>query len=235
MSRRCSASASAPRIATSGDGAGGDGEDGAEQDLLGGAGGWRRRGAQVQEQGGQADGGAEHDAGGQVAPAQPLDADQVHHAGPGDAPTPTKPGSGLSPISSAPEPPAAETSPSAWPAKDWPRMTVNTPTTRTTTATTPPIEAATWTCGLAKKPGSKTAVDSWCMAGQPFPARRARGGRAVRRGGARPRAGDDQDAAVHVQHVDVVAVQRAKDLGGDDLVGGPAGRPAAGQVDDRGP
>ena len=75
-------------------------------------------------------------------------------------PAPTKPGRGVSPSSSAPEPPAAETSPSACPAKDWPRMTVNTPVTADTTATIAPIEAATWTCGLVKKPGPKTAVDS---------------------------------------------------------------------------
>jgi hypothetical protein len=39
-------------------------------------------------------------------------------------------------------------------------MTVNTPVTADTTATIAPIEAATWTCGLVKKPGPKTAVDS---------------------------------------------------------------------------
>ena len=73
-------------------------------------------------------------------------------------PRPTNPASGLSPSSSAPEPPAADTSPSACPAKDWPRMTVNTPVTAETTATTAPIVTAMWTCGLAKKPGSKMAV-----------------------------------------------------------------------------
>ena len=55
-----------------------------------------------------------------------------------------------------------------------------------------------------------------------------RGGCLIRGGGT----GDDQDAAMHVQHVDGVPVQPGKDLGGDDLVGGPAGGPAAGQVDD---
>ena len=64
---------------------------------------------------------------------------------------------------SAPDPPAAETSPSACPAKDWPRMTVNTPVTAETMATTAPIVAAVWTCALVKNPGSNTAVDSWCM------------------------------------------------------------------------
>ena len=73
-------------------------------------------------------------------------------------PRPTNPSSGFSPISSAPEPPAAETSLSACPPKDWPRMTVNTPTTAETTATTPPIRTATWTGALEKKPGSNTHV-----------------------------------------------------------------------------
>ena len=36
-------------------------------------------------------------------------------------------------------------------------MTVNTPTTAETTATTPPIATAMWTGALAKKPGSNTA------------------------------------------------------------------------------
>src|SRR4029077_2073095 len=44
--------------------------------------------------------------------------------------------------------------------------------------------------------------------------------------------GDDQDPAVYVQHVDGVPVQPGQDLGGDDLVGRPAGGPATGQVDD---
>ena len=113
-------------------------------------------------------------------------------------------------------------------------MTVNTPVTAETTATTAPIEAATWTCGLAKNPGSKTAVYSWCMAGQPVPAAGRRLLPRARRPRSRPHrgAGDDQHPAVHVQHVHVVAVQPGEDLAGDDLVGGPAGGPPAGQVDD---
>ena len=79
-------------------------------------------------------------------------------------PSPTNPTTGLSPMSSAPEPPAAETSPSAWPPKDWPRMTVNTPTTADTTATAAPTAAAVWTGALEKKPGSKICVHSWCTA-----------------------------------------------------------------------
>ena len=37
---------------------------------------------------------------------------------------------------------------------------------------------------------------------------------------------------MHVEHVDVVAVQAAEHVGADDLVGGAAGCPAAGEVDD---
>jgi zinc/manganese transport system ATP-binding protein len=73
-------------------------------------------------------------------------------------PNPTKPETGLMPASTAPDPPAADTSVRAWPPKDWPRMTVNTPTTPETTATTPPITSAVWTGWLSKKPGSKIDV-----------------------------------------------------------------------------
>ena len=37
-------------------------------------------------------------------------------------------------------------------------MTVNTPATAETIATTPPSAAAVWTCALEKKPGSNTHV-----------------------------------------------------------------------------
>ena len=47
-----------------------------------------------------------------------------------------------------------------------------------------------------------------------------------------PRLGHDQHASVEPQHVDVVAVELCEDLGSDDLVGRPAGRPPAGQIDD---
>ncbi len=73
-------------------------------------------------------------------------------------PRPTKPATGLSPMSSAPDPPAAETSPRACPANDWPRITVKTPVMADTIATTAPIVAAVWTWTLPKNPGSKTAV-----------------------------------------------------------------------------
>ncbi len=73
-------------------------------------------------------------------------------------PAPTKPSTGLAPTRRAPEPPAVDTSVRAWPPNDWPRSTVNTPTTADTTATTAPMTVATWTGWLAKNPGSKTQV-----------------------------------------------------------------------------
>ena len=44
--------------------------------------------------------------------------------------------------------------------------------------------------------------------------------------------GDDDDAAVHVEHVDVVAVEPGQHVGADHLLGRPGRRPATGQVDD---
>ena len=71
-------------------------------------------------------------------------------------PRPTNPTTGLAPRRNAPDPPAADTSVSECPAKDWPRITVNTPTTADTTATTAPMMRATWTGWLEKNPGSNT-------------------------------------------------------------------------------
>ena len=45
-------------------------------------------------------------------------------------------------------------------------------------------------------------------------------------------AGHHHDPAVDPEHVDRVAVELAQHLGADDLVGGPAGGPARGHVDD---
>ena len=49
-------------------------------------------------------------------------------------------------------------SPSASPANDCPRITVNTPTVPATTATTAPTVAAIWTWELPKNPGAKIAA-----------------------------------------------------------------------------
>ena len=72
-------------------------------------------------------------------------------------PPATKPDSGVIPTNNAPEPPAVDTSVRAWPPKDWPLMTVNTPTRADTTAVKVPRPRATWTGWLEKNPGSKTA------------------------------------------------------------------------------
>ena len=77
-------------------GVGSQGEDGPEQDLLGGTAGCARRRVEVEKQGGQADRGAEHDPGGQVTTTHPLDADHVHHSCP-DHPEPHEPKEGAHP------------------------------------------------------------------------------------------------------------------------------------------
>ena len=84
----------------------------------------------------------------------------------------------------------------------------------------------TW--GLEKKPGSnsqRTGAQLTSMTGA--------GRRGVVVGGVVP--DDDEDSAVHLDDVDVVAVEPAQDVAADHLLGGAGGRPAAGQVDDAGP
>ena len=150
-------------------------------------------------------------------------------------PRPTNPNSGSAPISDAPDPPAVDTSVRAWPPKDCPRSTVNTPTTADTNATAPPTIIAVCTGWLEKNPGSNTHVNNRCTRFSP-PRRSAGSPRSAdspdwvvgQSGG-----GHDQDAAVDVDHVDVMAVQPAQDVVADDLAGRAAGRPAAGEVDHR--
>ncbi len=77
------------------------------------------------------------------------------------------PSSGLIPRRKEADPPALLTSARAWPAKDCPRMTVNTPTTPDTMAAPPPITIAVCTGSLVKKPGSKNAVNKKSMADHP--------------------------------------------------------------------
>ena len=69
-------------------------------------------------------------------------------------PNTRKPQNWLSPIRKAPDPPVVATSASAWPAKDCPRVTVNTPTTPEVMATTVPTSSATRTGPLDSSPGS---------------------------------------------------------------------------------
>ena len=73
------------------------------------------------------------------------------------------PSSGLIPSRNAAAPPALLTSAREWPAKDCPRITVNTPTTPETTAAAPPITAAVRTGSLVKNPGSTTSDSSVVM------------------------------------------------------------------------
>ena len=61
----------------------------------------------------------------------------------------------LMPTRNAPDPPVVATSASEWPAKDWPRSTVNTPMTPEVTATTVPTIRAVLTGPLLSSPGSK--------------------------------------------------------------------------------
>ena len=61
----------------------------------------------------------------------------------------------LRPTRNAPDPPVVATSASEWPAKDWPRRTVNTPMTPEVMATTAPTSRAVLTGPLLNSPGSK--------------------------------------------------------------------------------
>ena len=147
-----------------------DHEDRAEQDRDGRPGAWSCcGGVQVEEQGGAPEAGPEDDTCRQVA-ARGAGAPRSASMAPrpdGDGHEAPK---GLAPTRKAPEPPAVPTSPRAWPAKDWPRMTVNTPTTAETTATSAPDRRAPRAPGsLAKNPGSNTARSDRRSSAQPSP------------------------------------------------------------------
>ena len=141
----------------------------------------------------------------------------------------TNPHSGPMPTRYAPAPPVVPRSPNASPAKDWPRMTVNTPTTPVTTATSAPTARAMCTASLSKNPGAKIGDRKWLTTGPPDSREDALVARQV---GVLAGAGDDQHAAVDVQDVDVVAVELAEHIGADDLLGGAADRAPGGEVDD---
>ena len=167
------------------------------------------RRVEVEEQRGEPEPGAEHDAGRDVAAARALDADQLHHAGRRDRDAATNPHSGPTATRKAPDPPVVPMSPSASPAKDWPRMTVNTPTDAADDRDDrADAIAAICTVGWSKKPGAKIAARigahemistcvracAWSLAPASSPAS----------------PGDDQHAAVDAEHVDVVAVELAE-------------------------
>ena len=110
-------------------------------------------------------------------------------------------------------------------------MTVNTPTTAETTATTPPIDGR----GVDRRAGEEAGLEhpacsSWCMAGQPASTRRdRRRGPPLGRGRrARRRPGRGRARAARRR----AAVQPAEHLGRGRPRGGAAGGPPGGQVDD---
>ncbi len=70
----------------------------------------------------------------------------------------TNPHSGAIPTRYALDPPAAPMSPSASPANDWARITVNTPTDAATIATNAPTASASSTEPLEKNPGAMIAA-----------------------------------------------------------------------------
>src|ERR1700743_2596153 len=86
-----------------------------------------------------------------------------------------KPQNWSRPTRKAPEPPVVATSASECPANDWPRVTVNTPTTPEVIATTVPTRTATRTGLLDHSPGSNRK----CMSGDPAAIHRVRLGGGV--------------------------------------------------------
>ena len=108
-------------------------------------------------------------------------------------------------------------------------MTVNTPTTPVTTATSVPTPRAMCTASLSKNPAAKIGDRRWLTDRTPAPGKTPSWPAQV---GVLAGAGDDQHAAVDVQDVDVVAVELAEDIGAHDLLGGAADRAAGGEVDD---
>ena len=130
-----------------------DGEDRSEQDLLGGTGGGAHGRVEVEEQRGQPGGRTEHDAGGQIPAPHPLDADEIH--GPAtDHPAADEADERAEAEVEGTRPPVVARSVSAWPANDWLRTTVKTPTMAEQTAVTVPMAAAVRTGPLEKNPGS---------------------------------------------------------------------------------
>ena len=85
------------------------------------------------------------------------------------APNARYPQNWFSPTRNAPDPPVVAMSARECPANDWPRITVNTPTTAEVTAVTPPTSSAICTGVLLKKPGSMTYLNRFPMAASPIP------------------------------------------------------------------
>ena len=172
-------------------------EDRAEQDLLGRAGRGAGGRVQVQEQRGQPGRRAEHDAGREVPAARPAGPRSRPSRRADDSQAATNPTSGLTPIRKAPTPPAVETSVSACPANDWPRMTVKTPTiARRRSATAAPMHERR--CGPArceKNPARRSRSTLLHSSAHDRECRRLDGHRSVSALGS----GHDQDPAVHAE------------------------------------
>ena len=113
-------------------------------------------------------------------------------------------------------------------------MTVKTPTTPVTSATTPPTTSSHAHRLAGEETGREERVqDRRSSQVDPSPrgataCARSRRLRVVDLALAR----DHQDATVDAEHVDVLAVQGAEHLGADHLLGRAARRPARGDVDD---
>ena len=154
---------------------------------------------------------------------------------------------GLTPVTTAADPPVEVMSAKAWPAKDWPLITVNTPTGAHTQATTTPTTAAVCTAEFEKNPGWKIGVpdahgrrrDGALAAGRwpsSLPGAVARAARLLGSGLAAVfavlLAHRDDDPAMGVEDVDVVAVEPGEHVAAHHFLGRPGGRPAPGQVND---
>ena len=113
----------------------------------------------------------------------------------------------LMPTRNAPDPPVVATSASEWPAKDWPRSTVNTPMTPEVTATTATDEQGRPDRAAAEQPRLEEVVHRYSPATTEHP-------------------------AVHPDHVHLVAVQPGEALRGDHLVGRAGGGVASCDVHD---
>src|SRR4051812_32521000 len=136
------------------------------------------------------------------------------------------------PIRNAPDPPVVAISASEWPANDWPRVTVNTPTTAEGTAMTVPTASAMCTGPLPKKPGSMMCLNTVFTSTSPHDAgvRGGGPGQVLRIGALR--GGHHQPPPVYPDHVDVLPVQPGQPLGGDPALGAAHRDPAPGDVGD---
>jgi hypothetical protein len=107
-------------------------------------------------------------------------------------------------------------------------MTVNTPTTAEIAAISPPSKSATRTGEFEKNPGSTIQVMMECTSSTDDECGACRENRFL----SAAVTCDDQNPAVHVQDVDVMAIKPFEDVRSDHLFGCPTGRPTAREIDD---